>query len=159
MKIRRIEAKDNARMAAIVRECLTEYGCAGRMDTAWGDPCLDTLSEVYVLPDNAYWVAENDDGLVVAGVGVGELEPENSICELQKMYCVSTYRGTGTAQQLLDTALSFAKEHYQIIYLETRDNMERARAFYERNGFIHTTETYGHTGHGGCGCHYIRSLK
>lgn len=155
MKIRKIEKKDDARVAFIIRECLTEYGCAGMMDTAWGDPYLDHFSEVYVLENNCYWVAENDEGTVIAGVGIGPLDSERNICELQKMYCLSEYRGTGIAQQLLDTALSFAKRTYSGCYLETRDNMERAKSFYERNGFTHTLETVGSTGHCGCGYHYI----
>ena len=158
MKIRRIEEKDNIRMAEIIRECLTEYDCAGRMDTAWGDKALDYLSKVYVLDKNGYWVAESDDGQVVAGVGIGILEGESDICELQKMYCLKQYRGTGIAQNLLDTALDFAKSYYKKCYLETRDNMERAKSFYERNGFVHTCATFGATGHGGCDYHYIKTL-
>ena len=157
--IRRIEAKDHARMAEIIRACLTEYGCAGRMDTAWGDPCLDYLSEVYVLEDNAYWVAENEDGTVVAGCGIGHIDDEKKICELQKMYCDEKYRGKGIAQELLDTALDFAEKYYDFCYLETLENMGRARAFYERNGFTHTEETVGNTGHGGCDYHYIKKLR
>jgi len=158
MLIRRIEAKDNATMAAIIRECLTEYGCAGRMDTAWGDKMLDCLSEAYVSDKNGYWIAENDAGQIVAGVGIGILEGEADICELQKMYCLSSFRGTGAAQELLDTALDFAGQYYNKCYLETRDNMERAKSFYERNGFVHTCATYGATGHGGCDFHYIKEL-
>lgn len=155
MQIRRIEKKDDARVAFIIRECLTEYGCAGRMDTAWGDPYLDRFSEVYILDNNAYWVAENDEGVVVAGVGIGPLDDEKNICELQKMYCIKDYRGTGIAGQLLDTALTFARNHYKGCYLETRDNMDRAKRFYEKNGFTHTKETLGCTGHGGCDYHYV----
>ncbi len=155
MIIRLIEKKDDARVAEIIRECLTEYDCAGRMDTAWGDPYLDRFSEVYILENNAYYVAENDEGLVVAGVGVGPLDDEKGICELQKMYCVSDYRGTGIAQKLLDEALAFARKYYKGCYLETRDNMERAKHFYEKNSFSYTPDTIGNTGHGGCDYHYI----
>ena len=151
MLIRRIEKKDDAAVAAIIRECLTEYGGDHRPDTAWSDPWLDRFSEYYVREDNAYWVAESDDGTVVAGVGIGPLEGE--VCELQKMYCLKSYRGTGAAQQLVETALRFAAEHYARCYLETMDNMDRAKRFYERNG-----ETIGSTGHGYCGCHYIKTL-
>lgn len=158
MIIRRIEEKDNEAMAEIVRECLTEYGAAGRMDTAWGDPCLNCLSTVYVLEKNAYWVAENEEGKIIAGVGVGILEGVTETCELQKMYCLKEYRGTGVAQKLLETALEFAERYYDSIYLETLDNMDRAKRFYERNGFAHTKETIGETGHGGCDFHYIKKL-
>lgn len=158
MIIRLIEEKDNAQVAFIIRECLREYGCAGMMNTAWGDPYLDRFSEVYVHENDAYWVAENRDGIVVAGVGIGPLDNENSTCELQKMYCLPEYRGTGIAQKLLDEALEFAAKHYRCCYLETRHNMDRAKKFYEKNGFIYTTETLGNTGHGGCDYHYIKDL-
>lgn len=153
--IREIQKKDNLRVEAIIRECLIEYGGDNREDTAWGDPYLNRFSEVYVLENNRYWVAENEDGLVVAGVGVGPLDGEDSICELQKMYCIKEYRGTGIATLLLKKAISFAKEHYSGCYLETLSNMDRAKNFYKKNGFMSTSETYGSTGHSGCEDHYI----
>ncbi|MBQ0001253.1 MAG: GNAT family N-acetyltransferase [Clostridiales bacterium] len=155
MKIRRIEKKDNLRVAEIIRECLTEYGGDHRTDTAWGDPYLERFSEVYVLENNAYWVAENEDGLVVAGVGIGPMDGVEGICELQKMYCIKDYRGTGIAGELLDIALEFAKKYYSRCYLETMDNMYRAQKFYEKKGFYRTSETIGSTGHDGCQSHYI----
>jgi len=158
MRIRKIEKKDDSRVEEVIRFCLTEYGYAGNMHTAWGDPYLDRFSEVYVLENNAYWVAENDDGLIIAGTGIGPLEGNEDVCELQKMYCMPEYRGTGIAQKLMDTALDFAKKHYKKCYLETGDNMERAKRFYERNGFVHTEETIGNTGHSGCNYHYIKDL-
>lgn len=159
MIIRLIEAKDNLRVATIIRDCLTEYGCAGRMDTAWGDPYLERFSEVYTREDNAYWVAENDEGIVIAGVGIGPLEGVPGVCELQKMYCVSEYRGTGISQKLLDKAIDFAEKLYDRCYLETLDNMDRAKRFYVKNGFKHTEETLGSTGHGGCEYHLIKELR
>lgn len=155
MKIRLIEKKDDASVATIIRECLTEYGCAGNMGTAWGDPYLDRFSEVYVLSNNAYWVAENDEGIVVAGVGIGPLDEDSGICELQKMYCIKEYRGSGIAEELLNTALDYARKHYKGCYLETLNNMDRAKRFYEKNGFKHTDETMGCTGHDDCEYHFV----
>ena len=54
-----------------------------------------------------------------------------------------------------DKDLSFARKYYSGCYLETRNNMDRAKKFYEKNGFTYTTETLGCTGHGGCDYHYI----
>lgn len=159
MRIRLIEPRDNKRVAEIIRLCLAEYDCAGRMDTAWGDPYLDRFSEVYIHDNDSYWVAENDEGIVVAGVGIGPLTGEVDVCELQKMYCLPECRGLGIAQGLLDEALSFATKYYKVCYLETRDNMDRAKRFYEKNGFVHTCKTYGCTGHGGCDYHYIKNLQ
>lgn len=158
MLIRLIEKKDDAVVASIIRDCLIEYGGDHRPDTAWADPYLDRFSEVYVLENNAYWVAENDDGEVIAGVGIGPMEGEPEICELQKMYCRPNYRGTGIAGKLLDTALDFARKYYKFCYLETMHNMDRAKQFYSKHGFEHTDETIGCTGHGGCDTHYIIKL-
>ena len=155
MLIRPIEKKDNLVVANIIRECLTEYGGDHRSDTAWGDPYLERFSEVYVLENNAYWVAENDEGQVVAGVGIGPIEGVQDVCELQKMYCLKDYRGTGIAGKLLEIALEFARGKYKSCYLETMDNMDRAKAFYEKHGFSWTPETIGSTGHSGCQSHYI----
>ena len=159
MLIRRIEKKDNLVIAEIIRECLTEYGGDHRSDTAWGDPYLERFSEVYVNDNNAYWVAENENGQVIAGVGIGPIDGVDDVCELQKMYCRKQYRGTGIAQKLLDTAFEFAKGQYSRCYLETLDNMNRAKHFYEKNGFYNTKETIGNTGHDGCQSHYIKELK
>lgn len=159
MKIRKIERKDDAKVASIIRTCLIEYGGDHRNDTAWADPYLDRFSEVYVLENNAYWVAENGEGEVIAGVGIGPMDGVDGVCELQKMYCLSPYRGQGIAKALLDTALAFAKNYYDRCYLETMDNMDRAKRFYEKNGFVHTKETIGHTGHGGCNYHNIEYFK
>lgn len=156
--IRPIEEKDNLKVATIIRDCLTEYGYAGRMDTAWGDPHLERFSEVYVNSNNAYWVAENKDGEVIAGVGIGPLDDEKEICELQKMYCKKEYRGSGVSKKLLDIAMDFAKKHYKKCYLETCDNMFRAMKFYKNNGFEATDETIGNTGHSGCESHFIKQL-
>lgn len=158
MLIRPIEKRDNLIIASIIRECLIEYGGDHREDTAWADPYLERFSEIYTLPNNAYWVAENDTGEVVAGVGIGPLIGVNGICELQKMYCLKPYRGTGIANELITVALDFAKIHYRKCYLETMDNMDRAKHFYEKHGFLHTCETLGSTGHSGCNFHYIRTL-
>lgn len=159
MKIRRIEKKDDLTVAAIIRECLTEYGGDHRSDTAWGDPWLERFSEVYVTEDSAYWVAENDEGTVVAGVGIGPIPGAEGVCELQKMYCLKPWRGTGIAQQLIAGALDFARQHYDRCYLETMDNMLRAKRFYEKNGFVRTAETIGASGHDGCQSHFILDLK
>lgn len=155
MKIRKIEARDNLKVAAIIRECLTEYGGDHREDTAWGDPYLEHFSEVYVLENNSYWVAENDEGQVVAGVGIGPIEGVDDICELQKMYCLKDYRGTGISSELIKIALDFAKKYYKKCYLETMDNMDRAKSFYKKHGFESTCECIGSTGHTGCQSHFI----
>lgn len=84
MIIRLIEEKDNSQIAFVIRECLSEYGCAGMMDTAWGDPYLDRFSEVYVHENDSYWVAENGEGTVVAGVGIAPLQMRKTFVSFKK---------------------------------------------------------------------------
>ena len=147
--IRRIAAADNKRIEKIIRDCLIEYG-GNHEGTAWMDPDLGRFSEIYVGDSAAYWVAEDPTGTVVGGVGIGPLPGVPETCELQKMYCIPAVRGTGAAQQLMDTALAYAAERYRYCYLETLESMDRAQAFYEKYGFRRVTDALGATGHDAC---------
>ena len=154
--IRPVEAKDNKRIAWLVRFCLDEYH-APHEGSAWSDPDLERFSEVYNSPGNAYWVAEDESGTVVAGAGIGSLGSEG-VCELRKMYCVPEHRGKGVAHALLETALAYAARYYRLCYLETFSNMLSAHRFYEKHGFTRTDRHYGDTGHYLCDVLYIRTL-
>ena len=156
-KIREIEAKDNSRIEKIIRDCLIEYG-GNHEGTAWADPNLGRFSEIYHDELNKYWVAENEEGIVVAGVGVGKLDGVDDICELQKMYCIKEARGTGVAQNLINIALEYAKKYYKKCYLETLDNMIEAQKFYEKNGFERTYEQIVKTDYFACEVKYIKEL-
>ena len=156
-KIREIEAKDNSRIEKIIRDCLIEYG-GNHEGTAWADPNLGRFSEIYRDELNKYWVAENEEGVVVAGVGIGKLDGVDGICELQKMYCIKEARGTGISKQLINTALDYAKKYYKKCYLETLDNMIEAQKFYEKNGFERTYEQIVKTDHFACEVKYIKEL-
>lgn len=157
IKIREIEAKDNSRIEKIIRDCLIEYG-GNHEGTAWADPNLGRFSEIYRDELNKYWVAENEEGLVIAGVGIGKLDGVDGICELQKMYCIKEARGTGVAQNLINIALEYAKKYYKKCYLETLDNMIEAQKFYEKNGFERTYEQIVKTDHFACEVKYIKEL-
>lgn len=81
-------------MKISIRTCLIEFGAA-REGTAWADPDLGRFSEIYNTEGNRYWVAEDERGKVVGGVGIGALKGAEGICELQKMYCLPEARGHG----------------------------------------------------------------
>ena len=155
--IRAIEPRDNAAVESIIRYCLTEFG-ANHEGTAWADPDLGRFFELYQGEGRKYWVAENEAGQVVAGVGIGPLPGADGVCELQKMYCLPEARGVGVAYELLQLALTFAAEYYQKCYLETLGNMTAAQKFYEKHGFTRIDEPVGTTGHYACDVLYIREL-
>ncbi len=157
-KIRTILQKDNAVIEKIIRDCLIEFG-ANHEGTAWCDPNLGRFSEIYGTKGNQYWVAENEHGELVGGVGVGELPGADGVCELQKMYCIPEVRGTGASHQLMDTALEYAKHYYHTVYLETTEQMVAAKKFYEKYGFSWTPDRVGDTGHPGCDVCYIKKIK
>ena len=153
-RIRKIEQKDDPVIEKIIRDCLIEYG-GNHAGTAWADPDLGRFSFIYASDGTSYWVAEDETGTVVGGVGIGRMEGVPGMCELQKMYCVPAVRGTGVAHTLLLTALAFAKERYTSCYLETLDNMHEAQRFYEKHCFSRTEKQFGETGHFACNSKYL----
>lgn len=156
-QIRKINQKDNLRVEEIIRSCLIEFG-ANHEGTAWTDPNLGRFSEVYSHYNNCYFVAENELGEIVGGVGIGELDKSKGLCELQKMYCIKEVRGCGVAHLLMDSALKFARQYYQLCYIETLDNMKAAQKFYEKYGFIRIEKPLIETTHFLCDIRYVKHL-
>ncbi len=156
IKIRNIEKKDDIFVEQVIRTCLIEFG-GNREGTAWCDPDLGMFSEVYDKPGFQYWVAENEEGKIVGGAGIGALAGD--VCELQKMYCLKEARGTGVAQQLMERCLTFAKMHYKKCYLETFSNMTAANKFYQKYGFQKLEKPYLETEHFSCDVWYIKDLE
>ena len=155
--LRRNEAKDDSQIEKLIRTCLIEFD-GQREGTAWFDPFLGKFSEVYNKENNAYWVVVDENDNVLAGIGIGPVPGAAGICELQKMYMYKELRGTGLAQIMLDLALDFAKNHYEQCYLESFENMKRAHAFYEKNGFDYIDHFVGDTGHHACEIKMIKKL-
>ena len=156
--IREIEPRDNARVEAVIRSCLIEFG-ADHEGTAWADPDLGRFSEIYCTDGNRYWVAEDENGKIVGGAGIGELKDADGVCELQKMYCLPEARGIGVSHRLMGHALEYAVKYYDRCYLETLDNMIAAQRFYEKYGFIRTDEAVSRTAHFACDVRYIKNLR
>lgn len=153
--IREIQSRDNKAVEHVIRSCLIEFG-ANHEGTTWADPDLGRFSEIYNAPGNRYWAAEDGTGSIVGGVGIGGLT--ETVCELQKMYCLPQARGTGLAPALLERALEYASIYYARCYLETLDNMIAAQRFYEKHGFVRTDKAIVQTAHFACEVKYIKEL-
>lgn len=154
--IREFQSKDNGNVELIIRNCLIEFN-GNREGTAWEDPDLCRFSEIYNTDDRKYWVAESDK--IVGGVGIAPLAGVDSVCELQKMYCIPEVRSTGVSHKLIKVALDHAKKYFDRCYLETFGNMIAAQKFYEKYGFTRIDKPLGNTGHYGCDILYIKDLK
>jgi putative acetyltransferase len=150
MLIRVIQQKDNASIAKVIRDIFHELE-APKVGTAYADPILDTLYEVYQSSRSVYYVVELD-GKVLGGCGVAPLEnAEVSVCELQKMYFAPEIRGTGFAEKIIEKCLECAKNQgFELCYLETLSFMTAAQKLYKRMGFEHIEGPMGNTGHNSC---------
>lgn len=157
MIIREIEERDNKQVESLIRTCLIEFG-ANKPGCAWSDPNLGCFYEVYQNENSKYWVVE-DDGIIVAGCGIGPVDTVENTCELQKMYSLKEVRGTGIAHELLKLSLKFAGDYYEECYLETFTNMVAANKFYKKHGFIQLDKPLVETEHYACDAWYIKSLS
>lgn len=157
-KIREIEAKDNLKIAQVIRNIFVELD-APKVGTAYADPHLDTLFEIYSTEKETYFVVEMNEE-VVGGCGIGNLiEAEVKVCELQKMYLAPQARGKGIAPELMDLCLNFAKKAgYHQCYIETLPFMKDAQKLYVKSGFTYINGPMGSTGHNTCDVFMIKNL-
>ena len=168
MILRKIQPKDNEQIAKVIRDVFDELN-APKEGTAYADPILNQLYEVYQKPKSIYFVVENN-GEVIGGGGLAPLElslraesrsqhDNESICELQKMYFAPQARGLGLAKEIIEKSLAFAKEQgFTKCYLETLPYMQNARKLYEKMGFQYLDGPIGATGHTSCDVWMIKEL-
>lgn len=155
--VRPIEPRDNAAIERIIRDSLTEFG-GNREGFAWADPSLSSMAAAYAPEGCAYWVAEDETGTVVGGMGIAPLEDEEGTCELQKLYCVPEARGAGAAHLLMAEGMAFAGARYRCCYLETMGAMHAAHRFYAKYDFHRLDAPLGNTGHSGCDVWMAKNL-
>lgn len=62
---------------------------------------------------------------------------QNRKCiELVRLYVLKEFHGTGVANELMNFAVEFARQHgFEIMYLSVWEYNFRARGFYEKHGF------------------------
>jgi putative acetyltransferase len=158
LQIRSIKSSDDAVLATIVRNTLTEFNAA-KPGTVFYDPTTDHLSEVFKQHRSAYFVAELD-GKIIGGAGYFPTEglPEET-CELVKMYLLPEGRGKGIGRMLIEKSIDAAKKDgYSRMYLETMPELKAAIGMYEKCGFKFLKGPMGNSGHHGCDMWMIRDL-
>lgn len=156
--IRPICPADNAAMARIIRQVMTEYGAVGE-GYSINDPEVDRMYEQYCGADHAFFVIESA-GSVVGGAGVAPLRRGgDGVCELRKMYLLPGARGKGLGRQLLQKCLEAARQRgFRTCYLETINRMDRAQRLYLSAGFTPLDGPMGSTGHNACDAWYALEL-
>lgn len=157
-RLRAIEPRDEAAVAAIIRVVMPEFGADGP-GFAIHDAEVDAMHAAYTVPRSTYlvWDAE---GRVLGGGGLAPLSgagPE--VCELRKMYFLPEARGRGWGELLLRRLLIDARAlQFRTCYLETHAAMEAAYRLYERMGFARLDAPLGRTGHFACNRFYALDL-
>lgn len=137
LNYRRITAADDAAIAKIIRTNLE----ALQLDipgTAYFDPELDHLSAYYNSDEEKrnYFIALDEAGKVIGGVGVAEFTNIAGCAELQKLYLSDAAKGKGLSKELVALAEEWAKQAgYKKLYLETHSNLTVAMKLYDKLGF------------------------
>lgn len=135
--IRPISPADDASIAAIIRTNLKAF----HLDlpgTAYYDPELDALSKFYNAQPGrrAYFIAADEGGTVLGGVGVAAFAAIDHCAEIQKLYLSDAAKGRGLSKLLMREAEDFARSAgYTTLYLETHTNLTAALGLYEKLGF------------------------
>lgn len=134
---RKIEAADNAPLAALIRSNLEKFHL-NIPGTVYFDPGLDRLSEFYAADPQkrAYFTALDENGQVIGGVGAAEFPGLPDCAELQKLYLADSAKGRGYGGELVRLAEDWARAAgYRRLYLETHTNLGAALRLYEKMGY------------------------
>ncbi len=148
--LRTINAKDNSRLAEIIRQSLLEFNAA-KPGTVYYDPTTDNLSELFTKAGSRFYVLEIE-GKLLGGAGIYPTEnlPAGT-CELVKFYIDSTARGRGYGKLLMHACETAARElGYSTIYLESMPELNIALPLYEKMGYQYISGPLGNSGHTGC---------
>ena len=137
LNYRKIKPEDDEELAGIVRSNLERF----HLDipgTVYFDPELDHLSSFYNAdPEKrAYFIALDENGAMIGGVGIAEFSGIPSCAELQKLYLSDSAKGKGYGRELVRLAEDWARNAgYRNMYLETHTNLSVAMKLYEKMGF------------------------
>lgn len=157
--LRKIEEKDNAALAAVIRQTLEEFDAA-HPGTVYYDETTDALYQLFSqTPRSVYYVAEKE-GTLLGGGGIYPTKglPDDT-CELVKMYLRPQARGIGLGRKIIERCMAFAKEAgFKNIYLESMPELQQALKTYEKFGFQYLKAPMGNTGHHGCELWMLKSL-
>lgn len=155
--MRAIEPRDEAALAAIVRQVMAEFGAVG-MALAPHDNEIDAMQRAYSRPRSAYLVIERE-GRLSGGAGFAPLVGGgDGVCELRKLYLLPALRGLGIGQSLLERCLTGARGRgFAECYAQTQDRMSAAQRLLLGNGFTSLEAPMG-LEDPGCTNWYLRRL-
>ena len=132
LTLRSATNQDREAIRTLVFGVLAEYGL--KPDPDGTDSDLQDIERSYIAGGGMFDVLADEAGRVVGSVALFPLS--RSICELRKMYLAAPARGLGFGRQLLENALSRARElGFARVVLETACVLREAVMLYESYGF------------------------
>ena len=158
MLIRKIEERDNADIATVIRSCFADFN-APTKGTVFEDPTTDDLYSVFRKEKSVLYIAE-ENGEIVGSCGIYPTEnlPEDT-AEMVKFYLTKNSRGKGTGRALMETALEAARQMgYRKIYIESLPEFTKALSMYEKQGFKLLEKPLGNSCHTGCNIWMLKDI-
>ncbi len=156
--IRPIQKRDNAQVARLIRNVMTEFDAVGP-GYSIVDPEVDDMHGSYLDDRSCYYVIVLGKEVVGCG-GIASLTGGDKFtCELRKMFLLPETRGLGLGRRLLLLLMEESRKRgYRKCYLETLDRMSQANHLYRESGFELLEKPIGNTGHGSCDRWYLMDL-
>ena len=138
MIVKRVNKEDLHQLAVLFDEYRQFYGASSNIEQSY-----QFLKHRFDNKDSVIFIHVKDD--VFTGFVMLYLAFSSVACEtyyiLDDVYVTPTYRKQGSAKQLIDTAILFARhENAQRISLETQKNNYQSHRLYEQMGFIRDDE-------------------
>ena len=138
MIVKRAKKEDLHQLAVLFDEYRQFYGASSNIEQSH-----KFLKHRFDNKDSVIFILLKDD--VFTGFVLLYLAFSSVACEtyyiLDDVYVTPTYRKQGSAKQLIDTAILFARhENAQRISLETQKNNYQSHRLYEQMGFIQDDE-------------------
>ncbi|HEY6534461.1 MAG TPA: GNAT family N-acetyltransferase [Candidatus Nitrosocosmicus sp.] len=101
---------------------------------------LDIKNHYSKNDGGCFWIVEHkNDSHIIGTVAIRNLKDLVSIssAELKRMFLAKSYRGLGIGQQMIETAIDFAKRMgYTRILLDSSKKLKVSRNLYLKNGFL-----------------------
>lgn len=114
--IRLIEEKDNHVLEMMIHNAISQF------DDEIKNNSLNKISDVYSEPKTAYYVAEDDEGNIVAGLGVYKIEGNENTCELKDLVIKDSFIDSNCIDDLIIMCIAFSKKYYNSICIKINDD-------------------------------------
>lgn len=83
---------------------------------------LNNLLDDYFEPKNSYYVAEDKEGNIVAGLGVHKIDGNENTCELKDFFVVDSFSDSKAIKDLINMCITFSKKYYNSICIKVTDD-------------------------------------